>query len=118
MNPKLNTKNTPAELHPYLFELNELYLIYLRVMEFKRDRDLLNTRQLAGAWIYVGYGYLRDVLFNAFTATRIFRDMPHEFTFTARLKRYRKGNDKKKQTIAEFLCDSVLDQGDPDGDHC
>ena len=114
----LTKKNTPTQLHPYLDQINSLYEIYLNVMWLKKNRDKLSTFKTFTAWLYVFYGYLRDVGFNLWTGTKIFKDPPREFTFTARLKRYRNGNDKEKAAMAEFLCDSWLDQGDPDGDHC
>ena len=66
--------------------------------------------ELVAAWVYVGYGYLRDVGFNLVTATRIFRDPPREITFTARMTRYRLGSNREHAAIAEFLCDEWLDQ--------
>ena len=114
----LTTRNTPKVLHPYLDPINSLYNIYVRVMKIKKNRAKLNTFRTVKAWLYVFYGYARDMGFNWWTGTRIFKDLPREFTFTARLKRYRKGPDREKAGIAEFLCDTVLDAADPDGDHC
>ena len=119
----LTVRNTPLLLHPYLPEINALYAIFIRVMDYKRRRADLTRAELVAAWIYTGYGYIRDVGFNLVTATRIFRDRPREFTFTARLKRYRVNppatqTEQERAAIAEFLCDEWLDQADPDGNHC
>ena len=128
----LTVRNTPLLLHPYLREINALYAIYIRVMDYKRRRADLTWAELAVARVYVGYGYVRDVWFNRTTATRIFRDRPRELTFTARLKRYRASvlripgdvfrpatpTEQEHAAIAEFLCDKWLDQADPDGNHC
>lgn len=114
----LTAQNTPAPLHPWLEELNSLYRVYLKVMVLKEQRDTLSHIELMGAWCYVGYGYVRDVWFNLTTASRIFNDRARELTLTARLIRYRHGTDQAKAAIAEYLCDQVLDQGDPDGNHC
>jgi hypothetical protein len=115
---RLTPDNSPSPLHPWLDALNALFVIYVRVMEMKRHRDQLRGRSRVAAYLYVAYGYARDVWFNLTTASRIFRDPPRELTVTARLKRYRKTGTKEQQALAEFLCDQVLDQADPDGDHC
>jgi hypothetical protein len=115
----LNIQNTPfTALLPYLDEMNSLYHIYERVMELKRTRKELHPVMRAFAWIYVFYGYARDIGFNLFTASKIFNDRARELTFTARLKRYRRRGDKEQAAIAEFLCDQWLDMRDPSGDHC
>lgn len=113
----LTTENTPAPLHLYLKELNALYRIYVRVMDLKRRRAEISGAELALDWLYVVYAYWRDVWFNLTTAARIFGEPAQELTFTARLKRYRQGNDEKA-ALAEFLCDQVLDEPDPSGNHC
>ncbi len=114
----LTTQNSPAALHPWLKELNALYAIYAGVMALKRRRDQLHGRRRVGAYLYVAYGYVRDVWFNLTTASKIFNDRARELTVTARLKRYRKTGTKAQAALAEFLCDQVLDQADPDGEHC
>lgn len=113
----LTKKNSPEPLHPFLPEINSLLAIYIRVMELKRTRHKMDKSQLMKAYLYLAYAYLRDVGFNWWTGTKMFKDLPREFTFTARLKRYRKALDEKA-AIAEFICDFVLDQHDPDGNHC
>ena len=115
----LDRNNSPELLHPYLDEINDLYDVYLQVMHIKSIRDELKGREKIRAYLYVAYGYVKDIYFNLVTATRIFNDGPRELTFTARLKRYRQGDGPLwREAIAEFLCDSILDQGDPSGDHC
>jgi hypothetical protein len=114
----LTPENTPSALHPWLDSLNALYDIYVRVMLLKRKRAELRGLSLAAAYGYLAYAYARDVWFNLTTATRMFCDPAREFTFTARLKRYRAGGTTTQAAIAEFLCDELLDQADPDGDHC
>jgi hypothetical protein len=116
---ELNVKNTPFEaLLPYLDSINNLYRVYVKVMQIKKNRDNLHAGWRVVAWIYVTYGYIRDIWFNLTTASKIFNDSAQELTFTARLKRYRKEGDKEQEAIAEFLCDQWLDQVDPSGDHC
>lgn len=115
---KLTEQNTPSQFHPYLIELNRLYEMYLLVMDLKRNRASLSWWELLDAYIFVSWAYLCDVWFNLTTASKLFKDGPRELTLTARLKRYRKGADKEKIALAEFICDSLLDQADPDGEHC
>ena len=115
----LDRNNSPEALHPYLDEINDLYDVYIQVMHLKKIRGELKGRKKIMAYLFFAYGYIKDIYFNLVTATRIFNDWPRELIFTARLKRYREGNDLLwREAIAEFLCDSVLDQGDPSGDHC
>lgn len=115
---KLTKKNSPALLHPYLEEINSLYRVYVRVMDLKRARKDSGGMWRVKAWAYVLYGYVRDIVFNLTTASRIFNDSAQELTFTARLTRYRNGEDREKKAIAEWFCDTVLDKVDPSGDHC
>ena len=96
----LTTDNAPAALHPWLEELNALYAIYVKVMDLKRRRDELHGRRRAGAWLYVGYGYARDVWFNLTTASKIFNDRARELTLTARFKRYRKTGTPEQAALA------------------
>jgi len=111
-------QNMPKQLYPYLGGLNSLYALYVQVMDLKRRKEQLDRWETFKAWGFVAYAYARDIAFNLVTGTRIFKDAPQEFTFTARLKRYRLGQDKEKIAIAELLCDQYLDQVDPSGDHC
>jgi len=103
---------------PSLGWYDALYELYAQVMDYKRRRAELSGWKLAMAWGFVVYAYYRDMRFNFTTATAIFNDPAKELTVTARLKRYRKAGTQKQQALAEFLCDQVLDKGDPDGNHC
>lgn len=118
---RLTITNCPSALHPWLDELNELYQMYLKAMDYKRRRAELSRLELARAWAYVAWAWWRDGWFNLTTAADIFDDPAREWTFTARLKRYRRRPFEypaETVALAEFLCDQVLDQGDPDGNHC
>lgn len=115
---RLTITNCPSALHPWLDELNELYQMYLKAMDYKRRRAELSRLELARAWAYVAWAWWRDGWFNLTTAADIFDDPAQEWTFTARLKRYRKTGTPEQEALAEFLCDHILDQGDPDGNHC
>jgi hypothetical protein len=114
----LTTENSPKALHPYLKEINSLHRVYVRVMDIKRRRDSIHGIELVRNYAYVVWAYVRDIWFNCTTAAQLFKERAREGTFTARLKRYRKGDDKEKAALAEFLCDHWLDQDDPSGDHC
>ena len=114
----LTVENSPKPLHPYLEEINSLYRVYVRVMDLKRRRDTIQGIELAPDYAYVAVAYLCDIWFNWTTGVKIFNDRARELMFTARLKRYRLGDDKAKAAIAEFLCDEWLDEVDPSGDHC
>jgi hypothetical protein len=114
----LTTENSPKALHPYLKEINSLHRVYMRVMDLKRRRDSIHGTELMIDYAYVAWAYVRDVWFNCTTAARLFKEPAREWTFTARLKRYRQGTDKAKAALAEYLCDEWLDKDDPSGNHC
>ena len=122
--------NTPADLHPYLDEVNWLYNMYKDVMAIKR-------RKLAGdikwyeyprLYAFVWWAWLCDVWFNVVIGSKIFKDPAQEFTFTARLKRYKKDYDCEltqfetewewRANLACWICKELLNKEDPDGHHC
>jgi hypothetical protein len=66
---------------------------------------------------FVALGYVGDVIAN-FGASFLFMDAPSEWMFTNRLIRYKAGDDGWRKTVAEYICDGLLDVFDPTGDHC
>jgi len=52
-------------------------------------------------------GAVADVVWNAFVGTWVFREIPHEFLFTSRLKRHWRGNDAKQRKRAQIWVDKV-----------
>jgi hypothetical protein len=59
-----------------------------------------------------------DVVSNLLIAPIVFLDAPKELLVTSRLKRYMAGPDCWRKSIADYVCESVLDIFDPTGDHC
>lgn len=64
-------------------------------------------------------GIVFDIIGNLILATIIFMDVPREWMFTDRLKRY-KNSDKltRRSKIATYICDNILDPFDPRNNHC
>ncbi len=59
-----------------------------------------------------------DVGSNFFVAPLVFLDWPRETLVTARLQRYMAGPEGWRKDVAEYICNSVLDVFDPEGNHC
>lgn len=59
-----------------------------------------------------------DVFFNLVVAPVVFLDFPREMLVTTRLQRYMAGEEGWRKNIANYICNSILDIFDPDGDHC
>ena len=59
-----------------------------------------------------------DVIANIVVAPIVFLDPPRELLVTSRMKRYMAHEGGWRKRWAEWLCNSVLDPFDPDGDHC
>jgi len=54
-------------------------------------------------------GGAMDVTFNLTVATIVFFDLPHEFTLTRRLARYKAGADGWRKDVAAWVCARMLD---------
>ena len=96
-----------------------LYWLYRGVMLLKAHEDDMPLWLLPFSYIFVGIGYVCDLLYNTLIASIEFRDWPHEGTFTARLKRYKYGLNVApwRRTKALRIC-ARLDPYDPSGPHC
>jgi hypothetical protein len=77
---------------------------YKGVMWLKNHKEGLSTFELAGAYIFVGIGYVLDVVYNIIIGSYKFKNLPREFTFTARLIRYKAGEDGWRKEQAISLC--------------
>lgn len=51
-------------------------------------------------YLFIFFGALSDVVFNATWGSIIFRELPHEWLFTDRLKRHWRGSDSKQKDRA------------------
>lgn len=101
-----------------------LWWYYRAAMWLKARRTRLRDRSpalyyLGGA--VVALGLVLDVLYNVVAGTILFLDPPRELTFTARLKRYRRGDrpvTSWRYRLATWICRELLNPHDPSGEHC
>lgn len=95
------------------------FLCYLAIENAIRVRHQIPWQ----AWVFLGpvviFGLLCDFLLNITVGTILFMDLPREWLFTARLKRYRaEVAEGKRKKLACFFCEKLLNPFDPKGDHC
>jgi hypothetical protein len=96
-----------------------LFLMYRGVMWLKARRDTLPWYVKIPGYLFVVVGYVLDVAYNWTVGTGQFRDLPREFTYTSRLKRYKYTHPvgSWRWNRALQIC-ARLDPYDPSGEHC
>ena len=94
-----------------------LYVFTMGLYRAKLDGRLSGLNLVFGYPVVI-LAALVDVFFNLIVAPFVFLDIPREWLVTMRLKRYMAGPASWRRTIAEYICDRVLDIFDPTGDHC
>jgi len=104
----------------YLFMV-ECWFSYIAVMRLKAMRDdgtLAKLGRFAKMSAYAGLGLalVKDAILVLIFSI-ILWTLPREFTLTAMLKRLKAGGGRRGAAAA-WLCDSLLNQFDPDGKHC
>lgn len=72
------------------------------------------------AYLFIALAYLLDMAYTLIVGTILFLDPPRELTFTARLKRYRRGGGYAvfQLRLADWFCEKLLNPYDPSGKHC
>ena len=109
----------PVYLLPIaLGSLYVLWLMYLAVMNLKRAKDngkMTFAAECLAAPIYY-FGWVLDILVNWVVLTIILLEVPHEYTFTARLKRHAT-DDGYRGKFARWMAVNLLDPYDPSGKH-
>ena len=94
-----------------------LWVMYLAVMNLKRNQDSLTLpAKLFGYPVY-WTGLFIDILYNLVIGTILFIQLPHELLFTTRLER-NINDDSWRGKFARYFCDNLLDPFDPAGFHC
>jgi hypothetical protein len=95
------------------------WTLYVAVMQLKKHFKAMHIVAKAFAVPVVVLGVAFDFVLNVTVGSVIFLDPPREWLLTARLKRYH-GNAASgwRGKTAEWICTNLLDQFDPDGDHC
>jgi hypothetical protein len=96
------------------------WLFYLAVMALMPHRHNLHPIAKAHAYVLLGIGLALDALLNLVVGTLLFLDPPREWLLTLRLMRYLRNVHERawRRDLAEWLCDHLLDQFDPNGTHC
>ncbi len=67
---------------------------------------------------FIALGYLMDVIANLTVASLVFLEFPRELLVTSRLQRYVASGQGWRFTIADWICNHLLDVFDPSGNHC
>lgn len=70
---------------------------------------------MGSLWLLIGV--VMDVVANVVVASVVFREWPREWLVTTRLVRW-KASPTWRGTIANWVCDNLLDVFDPSGTHC
>lgn len=102
----------------YFFVL-ACWITYIAVMNFRARRDTLHLAVKINAYVVLGIGLVLDLILTVVIGTVIFLSpprLPHELTFTARLKRHRAGGGWRAM-LAAWICEKLLNPFVADG-HC
>ena len=67
---------------------------------------------------FIAAGYLMDVVANLTVASLVFLELPRELLVTSRLQRYVGLGQGWRFTLADWICNHLLDVFDPSGNHC
>lgn len=67
---------------------------------------------------FFAIGLIMDVFANMTIAALVFCEFPRELLVTARLQRYVGQGSGWRFTIANWVCNNLLDVFDPSGNHC
>jgi len=101
----------------YLWFFWGMYVLVMGLYRAHLDKRLTKfTYCLAAPWLAVGV--LVDVIANIVIAPFVFLDIPREWLVTTRLKRYIKQGTGYRATLANAICDHLLDVFDPKNNHC
>lgn len=104
---------------------SETWCEYAGVMRFKMILPQLGPKARALAW-YNAYRFLiKDVVFRFVFAPFMFHELPipknrHDWLMTGVLHRIKSTYpvDSWQYKRADYMCSTMLDNPDPDGDHC
>lgn len=96
------------------------WVLYLSIMNLKRNRDKLTTTAKVVAYPILGIGLVLDVIYNFVVGSILFVEAPQEWLFTSRLIRHIEESTGWRKRLANWFCRNFLDpfDPDPDGRHC
>lgn len=92
------------------------YLATMKLMRAQREETLTRFAKY-NAYIIVATGLLPYLLLNIVVGTILFLDLPREFEFTKRCRRYIKSGKGWRYVTAKWICKNLLDPFD-EGGHC
>ena len=106
----------PVALYGLLFAL---WVFYVAAMHVQKYLGQLNWFAKFNAYVLLLIGVVIDFVCNM-VLTIPFVDPPREWLVTARLQRYHGESyaGTWRARWADWVCTHLLDQFDPDGDHC
>jgi hypothetical protein len=97
------------------------WVFYLAAMNLMPHLKTMHPIARAHAYAVVVIALALDVVINVIVGTVLFLDPPRELLLTNRLKRYQldaRWGGTWRASLAFWLCTHLLDQFDPNGDHC
>jgi hypothetical protein len=97
------------------------WALYLAAMNLKAHLATMGPVAKVHGYALVAVAITFDAFVNLAICTLLFADRPREWLLTARLKRYRRGEQYAgtwRARLAEWICSRLLDQFDPRGEHC
>lgn len=103
-----------------ILSLYVLWIFYLAVMSLyraNRDKKLSRPALILGYPVLV-IGAVLDFLVNIFICTIVLLEPPKELLVTKRLSRHIKKGKGYRFVIANWLCKNLLDNFDPNHQHC
>ena len=97
----------------------QLWIIYVAVMRLKmvREDGKLTSFTKPLAYATLAAGLVLDLLVNAVIGSILFRELPREWTLSARLTRHSNARIGWRRGLAIRIREAMLDHIDPDGVH-
>jgi hypothetical protein len=95
-----------------------LWIFYLALMSLKRGMDngkMTKVAKILAMPLYY-FGWVLDILVNWSILSLILLEFPHEYTFTARLKRHAL-DEGYRGKLSRWVAINFLDPYDPSGKH-
>lgn len=97
-----------------------LWGLYVLIMGLYRARlaNRLTRASLVLGAPYIALGYLVDFAVNVTIASLVFVELPRELLVTNRLMRHQLSGTGWRRNLSMWICDNLLDEFDPSGNHC
>jgi len=96
------------------------WVLYIAVMGLKRVRDQLHPFARFNAYLVLFvFGYPWDLVMNLLVCLAMGR-VPRDWILTGTLQRirYSEPSGSRREAVASWICEHLLNQFDPTGRHC